>query len=194
MQPNHDPQIESETKATAPTHPHEPGRRLFLGTAAAGLSGSLMAVSNSATGAEQTQSGTTSPTRSSNSKANIQALFPPGAPAAAPGYSPGIVASGGRVVFVSGQGPEDLTADMETQLRQTMDRIGIVLKAAGATFKDVVMIRAYFVHIKRDLPIYRKVRLDYLSEPFPAATAVATPELAIDGLEIEIEAVAIVGS
>lgn len=194
MQPNHDPQIESGTKAIAPTHPHESGRRLFLGTAAAGLSGSLMAVSNSATGAEQTQSGTTSPTSSSNAQANIQALFPPGAPAAAPGYSPGIVASGSRVVFVSGQGPEDLTADMETQLRQTMDRIGIVLKAAGATFKDVVMIRAYFVHIKRDLPIYRKVRLDYLSEPFPAATAVATPELAIDGLEIEIEAVAIVGS
>lgn len=194
MQPNHDPQIESGTKAIAPTHPRESGRRLFLGTAAAGLSGSLMAVSNSATGAEQTQSGTTSPTSSSNAQANIQALFPPGAPAAAPGYSPGIVASGSRVVFVSGQGPEDLTADMETQLRQTMDRIGIVLKAAGATFKDVVMIRAYFVHIKRDLPIYRKVRLDYLSEPFPAATAVATPELAIDGLEIEIEAVAIVGS
>jgi enamine deaminase RidA (YjgF/YER057c/UK114 family) len=48
------------------------------------------------------------------------------------------------------------------------------------------------VHLVRDLPIYRKVRLDYLKEPYPASTAVGTTELAIPGLEIEIEAVAIV--
>jgi enamine deaminase RidA (YjgF/YER057c/UK114 family) len=57
-----------------------------------------------------------------------------------------------------------------------------------------VLLRAYFVHMARDLPVYRKVRLDYLSEPYPASTAVGTTELAIPGLEIEIEAVAIVGT
>ncbi|MDA0832749.1 MAG: Rid family hydrolase [Planctomycetota bacterium] len=122
----------------------------------------------------------------------IKSLFPEGAPAAANGYSPGIVAQGKRVVFVSGQGPEDLKADMETQIRQTFDRIGMVLKAGGASFENVVFIRVYFVHLLRDLPIYRKVRLDYLKEPFPASTALGTTELAIPGLEIEIEAVAIV--
>jgi enamine deaminase RidA (YjgF/YER057c/UK114 family) len=128
-----------------------------------------------------------------NQLSEIQALFPAGAPAAAPGYSPGIAASGSRVVFVSGQGPADLKADMETQMRQTFDRIGLVLKAAGADFKHIVMLRAYFVHMARDLPVYRKVRLDYLREPYPASTAVGTTELAIPGLEIEIEAVAIMG-
>ncbi len=164
-------------------------RRKFLGTAAVGLTGSLGLAAASGSAAEQAAALSTT----AGSSFNIQSLFPPGAPAAATGYSPGIVASGRRVVFVSGQGPEDLKADMETQLRQTMDRIGIVLKAAGASFKNVVMLRAYFVNINRDLPIYRKVRLDYLSEPFPASTALATPELAVPGLEIEIEAVAIVG-
>jgi enamine deaminase RidA (YjgF/YER057c/UK114 family) len=124
----------------------------------------------------------------------IKGLFPQGAPAAAPGYSPGVAAEGKRVVFVSGQGPADLKADMETQIRQTLDRIGLVLKAGGASFRDVVMIRAYFVHIARDLPVYRKVRRDYLSEPYPASTAVGVAGLATLGLDIEIEAVAVVGA
>jgi enamine deaminase RidA (YjgF/YER057c/UK114 family) len=124
--------------------------------------------------------------------ARSRGLFPEGAPAAAPGYSPGVAAEGRRVVFVSGQGPQDLKADMETQVRQTFDRIGLVLKAGGASFRDVVMVRAYFVHLARDLPVYRKVRTDYLAEPYPASTAVGVTELAIPGLEVEIEAVAVV--
>jgi enamine deaminase RidA (YjgF/YER057c/UK114 family) len=95
-------------------------------------------------------------------------------------------------VFVSGQGPKDLKADMETQFRQTFDRIGLVLKAGGASFADVVLLRAYFVHLSRDLAAYRKVRLEYLKEPYPASTAVGVTELAVAGLDIEIEAVAIV--
>jgi enamine deaminase RidA (YjgF/YER057c/UK114 family) len=122
----------------------------------------------------------------------LKGLFPEGAPAAAQGYSPGIAAEGRRVVFVSGQGPADLNAGKEAQIRQTFDRIGLVLKAGGATFRDVVMIRAYFTQLTRDLPIYRRVRRDYLVEPFPASTAVGVTELAIPGLEVEIEAIALV--
>jgi len=119
-------------------------------------------------------------------------LDPDGAPAADSGYTPGIKAEGGQtVVFVSGQGPKDYDADMETQMRQTFDRIGEVLAEAGATFDDVVILRSYFVNISRDLPFYRKVRKDYLKPPYPASTAVGTPELAIPGLQIEIEAVAV---
>ena len=164
-----------------PGSPHPPSepRRDFLGAALVGLAtGSVL---SSTAHAEGSQADTTS----------IKGLFPPTAPAAAAGYSPGIVAQGRKVVFVSGQGPADLKADMETQIRQTLDRIAAVLKAADASFKDVVMIRAYFVHLARDLPIYRKVRKDYLREPYPASTAVGVTELATPGLEVEIEAVAV---
>jgi enamine deaminase RidA (YjgF/YER057c/UK114 family) len=157
-------------------------RRAFLGLALLGASGrSLAALTPDAAAANDEKSA-----------GRLQELRPEGAPAAAPGYSPGIRAEGQRVIFVSGQGPKDLKADVETQIRQTFDRIGLVLKAGGATFRDVVMVRAYFVHLSRDLPVYRKVRMDYLSEPYPAATAVGVAELAIEGLEVEIEAVAIV--
>jgi enamine deaminase RidA (YjgF/YER057c/UK114 family) len=120
-----------------------------------------------------------------------KALHPDGAPAADSGYSPAILAKGQQLLFVSGQGPKDYNVDMETQIRQTFDRIGILLKAAGASFADVVIVRSYWVHLKRDLPIFRQVRKDYLVEPYPASTAVGTTELAIPGLELEIEVVAV---
>jgi enamine deaminase RidA (YjgF/YER057c/UK114 family) len=155
-------------------------RRKFLSGAVLGLAGgSLGALSpRTAQAADKT--------------AKLTGLHPDGAPSADVGYTPGILAEGQRLVFVSGQGPKDLDAKMETQIRQTFDRIGLVLKEAGAGFENIVILRSFFVHLSRDLPIYRKVRKDYLVKPYPASTAVGTPELAIPGLEIEIEALAII--
>jgi enamine deaminase RidA (YjgF/YER057c/UK114 family) len=92
---------------------------------------------------------------------------------------------------VSGQGPKDLKADTETQIRQIFERIGVILHAAGASFEHIVILRSYFVHFSRDLPVYRKVRKEYLTKPYPASTAVGVTELAPTGNKIEIEAVAI---
>jgi len=80
---------------------------------------------------------------------------------------------------------------METQFRQTFEAIGKVLEAAGASMKDIVILRSYFVNIARDLPVYRKVRKEYLSKPYPASTAVGVSALAMPDLQIEIEAVAV---
>jgi enamine deaminase RidA (YjgF/YER057c/UK114 family) len=107
------------------------------------------------------------------------------------GYSAGIVAEGRRFVFISGQGPRDSGVDPETQIRQTFERIAAVLAEAGGTMKDVVILRSYFVHFSRDLPVYRKVRREFLSPPFPASTAIGVTELAPTGNTIEIEAVAL---
>ncbi len=57
--------------------------------------------------------------------------------------------------------------------------------------RNVVMLRSYFIHLSRDLPIYRNVRKEFLVKPYLASTAVGVTELAIPGLEIEIEAVAV---
>ena len=157
-------------------------RRSFLGITLLGMAGSTIAAlpGKPANAADQP------------SEAQLKALFPPTAPAAASGYSPGIVATGQRVVFVSGQGPADLKADIEVQIRQTFERIGAVLKAGGASFRNVVMLRGYFLHLSRDMPIYRKVRKEFLVEPYPASTTMGVTELAVAGLQVEIEAIAIV--
>ena len=118
-------------------------------------------------------------------------LHPPDVPPDDMGYSPGIMVEGRRLVFVSGQGPHDLNADIETQVRQTFERIKAVLETAGGSMSDIVILRSYFVHFDRDLPAYRKVRKEFLAPPYPASTAVGVSALAPKGNVIEIEAVAV---
>ena len=120
-----------------------------------------------------------------------QALHADGAPAADIGYSPALIAEGRKILMISGQGPKDRNADMETQIRQTLDKIGLLLKAAGGSYANVIMVRHYWLHLQRDLPIFRKVRLDYFVEPYPASTAIGVSELATADLQLEIEVVAI---
>lgn len=158
-------------------------RRSLMGAALAGVAGGALVVPLRSTQGAVLAADTSTALRIP--------LRPAGAPSADVGYSPAILASGERTLYISGQGPKDLDADMETQIRQTFDRIGLLLTAGGASFANVVIIRSYWVHMLRDLPIFRKVRKDYLVKPYPASTAVGTPELAIPGLELEIEAVAV---
>jgi len=46
---------------------------------------------------------------------------------------------------------------------------------------DITMIWAYFLDMNRDLEAFRKVRQEFLVEPYPAATAVGVMELAVPG-------------
>jgi enamine deaminase RidA (YjgF/YER057c/UK114 family) len=121
----------------------------------------------------------------------LQAIQPAGVTTAAPFYSPAILAEGQRLLFISGQGPRDDDADIETQIRQTFEQIQAIAEAAGGGMQNIVMIRAYFLNMARDLAAFRKVRQEFLVEPYPAATAVGTTELAVPGLQVEIEAFAV---
>ncbi|HVT28025.1 MAG TPA: Rid family hydrolase [Lacipirellulaceae bacterium] len=165
---------------TRPSSDRTHARRDVLRGAAAAAAGSLL-FDHLAKADDATPNGVTR-----------QALQPPGAPAADIGYSPALLAQGKKLLFISGQGSKDHHADMETQIRQTLDRIGILLKAAGASFANVVMMRSYWLHLQRDLPLFRKVRRDYLVKPYPAATAVGVNELASPDAQLEIEVVAVV--
>ena len=162
--------------------PKSPDRRAFLTTALLGVSAGIPAVGKAADQPELSSAG---------SKFKIRGINPLDAPAADVGYTPGILAEGQRLLFISGQGPRDYDANMETQFRQTFERIKVILEQAGGSMKNIVILRAYFVHFARDLPIYRKVRKEYLVKPYPASTAVGVTELAPPGNQIEIEAVAL---
>lgn len=158
-------------------------RRTFLTATLIGLAGGLPSIVSAANKAK--------PTTTTSHTMKIKALNPPDAPAADVGYTPGILAEGERLVFISGQGPRDYDSDMETQFRQTFERIKVIMEQAGGSMRNIVILRAYFVNFSRDLPVYRKVRKEYLVKPYPASTAVGVTELAPPGNQIEIEAVAV---
>ena len=171
------------TDMTSNSQPISQDRRTFFATTLIGLASGLPSFAVATDAAR--------PVTSNSQTMKTKGLNPPDAPAADVGYTPGIVAEGQRLVFISGQGPRDYNADMETQFRQTFERIKVILEQAGGSMRNLVILRAYFTHFSRDLPVYRKVRKEYLVQPYPASTAVGVTELAPPGNQIEIEAVAV---
>jgi reactive intermediate/imine deaminase len=114
--------------------------------------------------------------------------FAPAAGAAAPPFSPGILVDG--TLYVAGQIGQDLKtkevpADFESEVRTCLDRIGIILKAAGMSFQDAVSVQVYLT----DMDLFGRmnaVYTTYFNDPRPARTAVGVTRLAVPSAHIEI--------
>ena len=118
-----------------------------------------------------------------------------------PAYSHVVVAAGTRTIYISGQVALDETGalvggdDLGAQTTQVMKNLGLALKAAGASFADVVKITTYVVDYR---PEQRAV-LGQARGPFfagrtpPASTLVGVQALAAPDWLVEIEAIAVVG-
>lgn len=111
----------------------------------------------------------------------------------------------GPMVFVGGQLSADEKGnvvgrgDIELQTRNVFENITRVLASAGATWRDVVKLNTYYVFdgqgddIQEFWEKMTRVRLRYIADPGPAATAVRVAGLMYEGFLIEAEVVAIVG-
>jgi 2-iminobutanoate/2-iminopropanoate deaminase len=107
----------------------------------------------------------------------------------------------GDFVFVGGQVSADErgnpigAGDIEVQTRNVYANIEKVLREAGAAWSDVVKLNTYYVCGPRENPKalwerMTKVRLEFLPNPGPAATAVRVAGLMYSELLIEAEAIA----
>ncbi|MFP6848342.1 MAG: RidA family protein [Pseudomonas sp.] len=113
------------------------------------------------------------------------------------GYSHVVVTPGaGSWVFVSGQGGEDvrgvLVADFAVQLRQSLANLVTALAAADADLQDIVRMTILVVdHDEQRLALISKaVNEAWAGRPTPACTLIPVPRLALDGMLIEIDAIA----
>ncbi|WP_253192159.1 RidA family protein [Burkholderia cenocepacia] len=81
-------------------------------------------------------------------------------------YTQVVVATGSKMVFISGQEPEDIDGklvghgDLAAQARQVFGNLGRALAAAGARPEQVARITVYVVNYERDacLPIIESAR------------------------------------
>ena len=125
-------------------------------------------------------------------------LNPAGMPVL-PGFSQVVTSGPGKMVFISGQVAFDENnelvgrGDLRAQAVQTLENVKKALAAVGATFADVVKTNTYVVNYRTDMiGLIRDVRAQYLpQEKAPASTLVGVQALALDGLLIEIEAIAV---
>jgi enamine deaminase RidA (YjgF/YER057c/UK114 family) len=118
------------------------------------------------------------------------------------GYSHVVSVSGGRTVYIAGQIALDAEGhvvgrgDLGAQARRVFENLKAALAAAGATFADVVKMNTYVVNLDpANLAPIREVRAEYLpSTNPPASTLVGVTQLAVEGLLIEVEMIAVVGA
>jgi enamine deaminase RidA (YjgF/YER057c/UK114 family) len=116
------------------------------------------------------------------------------------GYSHGIVAPGGRLVFLAGQTALDargavVTADMPSQFRQALANLQAVVQAAGAEMADIVKLTIFVT----DLAAYRastkaigEAYREFFGSYYPAMTLVEVKSLWDAAALVEVEGVAVV--
>ena len=118
-----------------------------------------------------------------------------------PAFSQVAVASGTRTIYTAGQvsidenGTTVGAGDLAAQTEQVMRNVGLALKAAGASFADVVKITTYIVDYRPEhRAIVGKARAPFFAgRTPPASTLIGVQALAAPEWLIEIEAVAVVG-
>lgn len=122
-------------------------------------------------------------------------VIPPGAEAHYDEWklSPGLRV--GRTLYCSGQigmaHDGSIPADPEQQFTLVFENLGAVLRAAGASFEDVVELTSFHVGLRRDLDVFLAVKDRYVGRPYPAQTAIGVAELGLPGLLVEVRAIAV---
>lgn len=125
---------------------------------------------------------------------HIESLHGPWPWAATAGYAQAVRV--GDTIATGGIGPYDedgrlIEGTFDDQVRQTFRNIAAVLGQFGADLTNIASMHVY-VADPENYQRFVEVRPEFLSAPFPASTAVGAT-LLIPGMQIEMEAVALVG-
>jgi 2-iminobutanoate/2-iminopropanoate deaminase len=115
-----------------------------------------------------------------------------------PAYSHVVTVSGtGKIVYIAGQLARDIDGncvgkgDMRAQMEQTFQNLDRCLRAAGATWADVVKTNTFVT----DFDEFYKcsdVRMRYFGAATPTSTTVGVTRLAGVDFMVEIEAIAVI--
>lgn len=112
------------------------------------------------------------------------------APASIGPFSQGI--KDGDRIFVSGQGPVDpdsgdiVSDDIGEQTARTLENVEAILQAGNSSLDSIVKATV-FVTDMGNYDAVNEVYDEYLSDPYPARSAVEVADLPIDiGVEIEV--------
>jgi 2-iminobutanoate/2-iminopropanoate deaminase len=111
-------------------------------------------------------------------RAEKRVIHPPEFPAGRP-FSTALLVD--DTLYISGQVGADLKTgqipdDFEAEVRQCLDNIGLILKAAGMSFADAVSVQVYLTDMSL-FPRMNAVYVKYFPEPRPTRTTVGVAAL-----------------
>jgi 2-iminobutanoate/2-iminopropanoate deaminase len=114
-----------------------------------------------------------------------------------PRYSQGILADGGKLLFIAGQTASDKdgnvvgTGDIEAQTHQVFKNISAVLEEVGGVLDNLVMTTTYITD-RKYREGYNRVRQQYYKKNQPTSTLVIVTGLANPDYLIEINGIAVI--
>ncbi len=115
------------------------------------------------------------------------------------GFSQGVVARGGRTLYLSGQTAWDASrrivggSDLHAQAHQAFANVRAVVEASGGTMDDVVSVRIYVVGYRPEMAaaVGGALRQAFPGPVKPASTWIGVTSLARPEFLVEIEATAV---
>jgi reactive intermediate/imine deaminase len=99
----------------------------------------------------------------------------------------------GNMLFVSGLTAHDAEGnlvgeDAAAQTRQILSNLNLVLKAAGASFADILKVTVFLTNVD-DRALINPVRQEFFGSARPASTLIEVSRLALPEMKVEVEAV-----
>ncbi|MGR8920174.1 MAG: RidA family protein [Gammaproteobacteria bacterium] len=84
----------------------------------------------------------------------------------------------------------NVPADPREQFTLAFENLAQVLGAGGVDFADITEMTTFHVDLQKHLEAFMAVKDNYIADPYPAWTAIGTPELALPGGLLEIRVTA----
>jgi 2-iminobutanoate/2-iminopropanoate deaminase len=114
-------------------------------------------------------------------------------------FSPGVVTDGGKIVWVAGQtatrdkDDKDISGNFEAQVRQVFAQIDTIMHRAGGSLANIVTVTV-FIKEPRYGDRFVELRKEYFKDGnFPGSALITVSNFARPGIEIEIQAVGVIG-
>jgi enamine deaminase RidA (YjgF/YER057c/UK114 family) len=79
--------------------------------------------------------------------------------------------------------------DPAVEFAEAFDKLGHVLHAGNLSLADIIEMTTFHVGLQAHIDVFQQVRDRYLSEPWPAWSAIGTTELAVPGPRLEIKVI-----
>lgn len=83
-----------------------------------------------------------------------------------------------------------VSSDPEAQFTQAFENLKALLSEAGASLADITEMTTFHVGLMQHLQAFTQVKDRFIEDPYPAWTAIGTPELALPGALVEIRVTA----
>jgi 2-iminobutanoate/2-iminopropanoate deaminase len=120
--------------------------------------------------------------------------YAPDARAKERAFSRAVTTEGGKVLWLGGQTASlPPNPDFDAQVRDVFASLDKTLKAQGGSLKDIVTMTV-FITDARNGDRFVALRKEAFKECFPASALITVTGLAVPGLLVEVQGIAVVGA